>query len=221
MARLLSSTIVIGALTGAVIGGLGGRLAMRILFLTTGDSVKGIKSDDGFTIGRFTLGNTIGLVITCALLGVFAAVLYLLAQPFVSRLGALAPAAMALFYGVIATGVLVNPDNVDFSVLEPAILGLALFGVLFAAFGGVVCVLVNHAALKAPTSRRSWWLVAPPLVVLLFPPLLVLTIVIALLHPTNRTGRVWTVLGVGAWTTMAGMFTLGAAELARDTATLL
>ena len=43
--RLLSATIIIGAVSGAVIGGLGGRLAMRILFLTSGDAVKGLTND--------------------------------------------------------------------------------------------------------------------------------------------------------------------------------
>ena len=53
LVRVVSATIVIGAGSGAVIGGLGGRLAMRILFLTSGDGVKGLTSDDGFEIGRF------------------------------------------------------------------------------------------------------------------------------------------------------------------------
>ena len=46
--RLVAATIVIGAVCGAVIGGLGGRLAMRILFVTSDEAVKGLISDDGF-----------------------------------------------------------------------------------------------------------------------------------------------------------------------------
>ena len=49
--RLVSATIFIGAISGAVIGGLGGRLVMRILLLTSDDTVRGVTSDDGFEIG--------------------------------------------------------------------------------------------------------------------------------------------------------------------------
>src|SRR4051794_11667078 len=74
---------------------------MRILFLTTGDEVKGLESDDGFTIGQFTLSDTIGLVIVTAFLGIVAALLLLAARPFVVRFGALATPAMAIFYGIV------------------------------------------------------------------------------------------------------------------------
>src|SRR4029078_5656824 len=85
--RLLSATIIIGAISGAVIGGLGGRLAMRILLLTSDDSVEGLTSDYGFEIGRVTLSDTLGLVIVTAFIGVIAALLYLVVRPFVARLG--------------------------------------------------------------------------------------------------------------------------------------
>src|SRR6476659_2531024 len=70
--RLLSATIIIGEISGAVIGVLGVRVAMRILFVTSDDTVKGVISDDGFEIGRFTLSDTIGLVIVTALIGIIA-----------------------------------------------------------------------------------------------------------------------------------------------------
>ena len=221
LARLFSSTVVIGAVTGAVLGGLGGRLAMRILFLTSGDKVKGIESDDGFTIGQFTLADTIGLVILCTVLGVFAAMLFLLAQPFVERFGAFAVPAMALFYGVVAGAAIVNPDGVDFTVLEPVALAIVLFVAIFAGFGAIVSALVNRAAARSADSNRPWWLVAPPLVVLLFPPLMIVTVVVLLVHLADRTMPIWRVLHGGALTAMAAIFTLSAVNLASDAAELL
>ena len=61
--RLVSATVIIGAAAGALIGGVGGRIAMRVLMLTSDDTVRGLQSDDDFEIGRFTLANTIALLI--------------------------------------------------------------------------------------------------------------------------------------------------------------
>ena len=82
--RMVSATVIIGAGLGALIGGIGGRVAMRVLFATSGDGVKGVTSDDGFEIGRFTLASTFGLVVLTAFIGVLAALFYLVARPFVA-----------------------------------------------------------------------------------------------------------------------------------------
>src|SRR5262249_36438046 len=144
--RLLSATIVIGAVTGAVVGGLGGRLAMRLLFLTSDGAVKGVTSDDGFEIGRFTLSDTLGLVLVTALIGVAAALLFLLAEPFVARLGRAAVPTAALFYGVIGGAMMVHRDGVDFNVLEPVVLAIGSFVIICAGFGAIVAWLVPAAA---------------------------------------------------------------------------
>jgi hypothetical protein len=171
--RLVSATIVIGAISGAVVGGLGGRLAMRILFLTSDDTVRGVTSDDGFEIGRFTLSDTIGLVIVTALIGVFAALLYLVARPFVARLGRATVPTMAVFYGVIGGAMMVHRDGIDFHALEPAALAIVLFVAICGGFGAVVAYLVGSAAADgAWPQTRPWWLLGPPLLVLLFPPFL-------------------------------------------------
>jgi len=67
-----------------------------------------VSSDDGFEIGRSTLSDTIGLVIVTALIGVIAALLYLVARSFVARLGRAAVPVMALFYGVVGGAMMVT-----------------------------------------------------------------------------------------------------------------
>ena len=92
---------------------------MRILLLTSDDSVRGLTSDDGFEIGRFTLSDTLGLLLITALIGVVAALLYLVARPFVARLGRAAVPAMAVFYGVVGGAMMVHRDGIDFHALNP------------------------------------------------------------------------------------------------------
>jgi len=48
-------TALAGGIAGFVWGGVGGRVAMRIVFLTSDDTVRGVISDDGFEIGRISL----------------------------------------------------------------------------------------------------------------------------------------------------------------------
>ena len=55
VARLVLTGTAAGALAGAVVGGLGGRLVMLVLRLTSDPIVLGTTSDDGFEIGRFSV----------------------------------------------------------------------------------------------------------------------------------------------------------------------
>jgi hypothetical protein len=223
--RLLSAAIIIGAISGAVIGGLGGRLAMRILLLTSDDSVKGLTSDDGFEIGRFTLFDTLGLVIATAFIGVIAALLYLVVRPFVARLGSAAVPAMAVLYGVVGGAMMVHRDGIDFHVLEPAVLAIVLFVAICAGFGAAVAYLVGaSAADEAWPQKPPRWLLAPPLLVLLFPPFLIVAIAAVAVNragaAADRNDRRWHVVHVGAFVVMSGVLIVGAVDLARDTAAL-
>jgi hypothetical protein len=223
--RLVSATIIIGAVGGAIVGGLGGRIAMRILFLTSDEAVKGVTSDDGFEIGRFTLSDTIGLVIITMFIGVLAALLYLVAHPFVTRLGRARVPAMGVFYGVVGGALLVHTDGVDFRVLEPALLAVALFVAISAGFGAVVAHLVGLAAPDGAWPQTwPWWALGPPLLFLLLPPFLVVALLAVTVHYAGTTAgsttRWWRVAHGGAVAVMASVFVLGAIDLAKDAAEL-
>jgi hypothetical protein len=223
--RLLAATVLIGAATGAVIGGIGGRLAMRVLFLTSDSTVKGVTSDDGFEIGRFTLSDTAGLVVLTAVIGVVAALLYLVARPFLAPLGSAVVPAMAAFYGVLGGAMMVHRDGIDFKVLKPAALAIALFVAICAAFGALSARLVNSAATEGGwPQRRSWWLLGPPLILVLIPPFVVLAFAAVAFNWIATTGRShtsrWHVIQAAALAVMSGLFVLGAVDLARDTAAL-
>ena len=64
-----------GAVAGFVIGGVGGRLAMLLLRLTSPESVIGVISDDGFEIGVVTT-KTLNLLFGMTMLGAANGVLY-------------------------------------------------------------------------------------------------------------------------------------------------
>src|SRR4029079_17875202 len=64
-----------GAIAGALVGGVGGRLAMLLLRLTSPDHVVGMTSDDGFEIGVVS-ADTLQLVLAMALLGGINGIVY-------------------------------------------------------------------------------------------------------------------------------------------------
>jgi hypothetical protein len=83
-ATFLSRGLRWGLVTGAVIGGLGGRLAMLVLRLTSDGSLHGVKTNDGFVIGRFSR-ETLFLVVFAAQLGAVGGLVYLLIREWLPR----------------------------------------------------------------------------------------------------------------------------------------
>jgi hypothetical protein len=191
---------------------------MRVLFLTSDESVRGVTSDDGFEIGRFTLSNTIGLLIVTAFIGVIAALFLLLAHPFVAQLGRTAVPVMAVFYGVVGGAMMVHRDGIDFHALDPPWLAIALFVAICAGFGAAAAALIGAAAQAQAWPQR--WALGVPLLALLFPPFLLVAagaVLVnlgdAMLGPHHRW---WRVVRVGATVVMTAIFVIGALDLARD-----
>jgi hypothetical protein len=223
--RLLSATIAIGAVAGALIGGVGGRIAMRVLFVTSDDAIKGAISDDGFEIGRFTLGDTIALVIVTTFIGVIAALFFLVAWPFLARLGRATVPATAALYGTVGGAMMVHRDGIDFRLLEPVLLAIALFVGICAGFGAAVAHVVSRAAAPGawPQTLPRWLIAVPPLAVL-FPPFFPvaaagLAVNLAASYADDNPWW-WRLLQAGAYVVMAALFLVGLVDLVRDTAAL-
>ena len=73
--------VVAGIPYGVVVAGIGSRLAMLLLRVTSPDRVIGAQSDDDFTIGRFTIAGTYNLLLLGAVVGIIGAAAYRLVAP--------------------------------------------------------------------------------------------------------------------------------------------
>lgn len=136
-----------GAIAGFLVGGIGGRLAMLVLRLTSPDVVVGVTSDNGFEIGVVTF-DTLQLVLAMAMLGAINGVLYAALRGAISarlRLPLWTVSAAALGGATI-----VHEDGVDFTLLEPAALAIALFVLLPAAAAAFVVLLVERWSRMTP-----------------------------------------------------------------------
>jgi len=137
-----------GGLGGLLVGGAGGRVAMFVLRLTSDDSVRGIQSDDGFTIGRFDLLATMSLLFVTTLMGAIVGLIVVAGRPFFPRRGM--PLAWGLAGAITGGAILINKDGVDFTLLEPHLLAVALFIAIPAIGAGLIAWLTE-------VYPRFWW----------------------------------------------------------------
>ena len=141
-----------GAIAGALVGGVGGRLAMLLLRLTSPDDVIGMISDDGFEIGVFSF-DTAQLVLAMAMLGgdqrraLRCASQALSRGSYGCRSGRSSPPRSAARASSTTTG-----STSRF--LEPAALAIALFVLLPGAAAAVVVLLVERWMRVEPWSDR-------------------------------------------------------------------
>jgi hypothetical protein len=151
--RRVAAGVLGGLACGLAVGGIGGRLAMLLLRLTSDASVRGLKTDDGFTIGRFS-GDTVFLLLFTAALGVAGGLFYLAVRSwFPANRRTL---AMGIFGGVVGGALFVRPGGVDFTRLSPLALAIALFVALPAVYGAALSVLVERWHREESSLQRSW-----------------------------------------------------------------
>jgi hypothetical protein len=193
--RLAVGTAV-GWAAGALIGGVGGRAAMLILRLTSPSYVRGIESDDGFEIGAFT-GDTLFLVGLTAFAGAFLGAAYVALRRWLP--GSRRPTIVAVALGTVGGAAVIEPGGVDFTLLEPRWLAVALFVALPTAFGAVLAWGVERAISRVDRRSPAGWtfaiLLLPVVPVLALGPPGVLAALSALGWMAVRhwpaAGRVW------------------------------
>jgi hypothetical protein len=125
LARRLGIAVMAGALCGFVVGGIGGRLFMFVLAQLNPDAA-GVTSDDGFVMGRFTASGTINLLVVTTVIGVIGGLLFLALRGL--RFGPTWFRVLSMPVGatIVVGSMLVHSDGVDFTLLEPAWLAVAL-----------------------------------------------------------------------------------------------
>jgi hypothetical protein len=152
--RPLAAAIAAGFLAGVVVGGIGGRLAMLVLRLTSDPSLHGLKTDDDFTIGIVS-GATLFLLLLTATTGVFGGVVYVVVRSWLPR-GA-RPWIFGALIGIVGGAIVIRPGGVDFTLLDPLPLAVAMFIALPAAYGIVVSLLTERFLLRwQPGGWRDW-----------------------------------------------------------------
>jgi hypothetical protein len=153
-AAWLGAGVMGGFVCGLLVGGVGGRLAMFVLRLTSAPSLHGIETDDGFTIGVFSTATLFLLGVTSAL-GILGGLLYLIARGwFPSRWRV---PAMSLFYGTVGGAGVIRPGGRDFTLLSPLPLAIAMFVAIGVGYGVMMPLVVEWLLGDDSWVRRTRW----------------------------------------------------------------
>ncbi|MGH9278316.1 MAG: hypothetical protein ACRD12_09435, partial [Acidimicrobiales bacterium] len=167
--------LIAGAGAGVLVAGGGGRLVMRLLAVTAGDSAQGQITEAEEVVGRITVGGTIGFIVFAGVFFGFASgAVYLLIHQWLpsGRLGGLLYGG--LLWAVAATRMEpLRADNPDFFIVGPGWLSVLAFSTVVLLHGMLVVALASRLS-------RSLPLIAPKLrAILAYSPLLILFPIVA------------------------------------------
>lgn len=164
--RALGRSAAAGVLAGLLVGGLGGRVVMRISAIAA--DIDGALTEGGNRVGDVTVEGSIALIIFGGgLTGAVGGLILFTIGPWLPRRTSWRAASFALALPVMTGATIVAAENRDFLILDPPELNIAMFLVLFAAFGAVA-VLIDEAldgvmprpAPAPPTPRRRYEAIA-------------------------------------------------------------
>ena len=216
-ARRASTAVVAGLSMGALIGGIGGRIAMFVLRVTSNATLHGAETDDGFIIGQVS-GATLFLVVATSILGVFGGIFYLAVRSWVQERWR--AALFGVFGGIVGGAAVIRPGGIDFTLLDPLPLAIAMFIALPAVYGVAVSRMVERwlRGDSGPGASQAWVLGLIPLVLLvLFGPVgfEVVVAIPALWFVHRKAPRVASLWGSPAvvWTGRAGLIAVTAVSL--------
>jgi hypothetical protein len=163
MAATLRQTAIVVAgcgIAGALVGGIGSRLVMRLAALAAPE-VRGTLTESGNVIGEITLRGTIGLMLFAGVGSVIlGAGAFTVARPWLPRSTALRGLVFGGFLLALTGSNVVDPTNADFVILGDRVLNVAMLSSLFIAFGlvasGAVAFLEGRVPPSAALSPRMW-----------------------------------------------------------------
>lgn len=215
-----------GGLGGLLVGGIGGRLAMFVLRLTSSDSVRGIESDDGFTIGRFDLTSTLSLLLVTTIMGAVVGLLVVAGRPFFPRRGM--PIAWGVAGAITGGAILIQKDGVDFTLLEPQLLAVILF-IAIPAIGASLIAWLTQIYPRFWWRRRKPTLLASVAMLPLVPafPIAIAAVLVgaiwlsAMQFSFGRAFPAWRPARIAAIVVFSLIVVMGLNDLVRDTRAIL
>ena len=152
--RYVLTALVVALLVGVFcVGGLS-RLAMSLL-ASRNPRAHGRLSDDGFEMGVVTLDGSLNLASVGVAIGVIGWLTYLVARPLLFGPAWFQWFCISVPPGVVAANLVVHPAGVDFTLLGPLWLAVALFVAVPATYGPLMHAVMLRVA-GAPPGAGLW-----------------------------------------------------------------
>jgi hypothetical protein len=154
-ATTLGAGVSAGFLAGVLVGGVGGRLAMLLLRVTSDPALHGVSTDDGFTIGRVSTQSLFLLGVTAGL-GMAGGLFYLVVRRWIPPTWRIP--IMCVFFALVGgAGIVGTPSEVDFTLLSPLPLAVGLFIAIPAVYGAAMPWLTERLLREDSILRRTRW----------------------------------------------------------------
>lgn len=139
--RFAAPLLLAGLVAGALVLGIGSRLAMRLGGFLADDSAIGLLTENGNRIGQTTLAGTVALFVAGSVAGVPVAGAYGILRPVLPTSRRWRILAFATVATAALGRVFVDPGNIDFRLLEPLLVNVVMFAVMAPLLGVAVVVL--------------------------------------------------------------------------------
>lgn len=153
-ARTLAVVTLVGIGCGILTVGLLSRLAM-LLLARLNPAATGVTSDDGFVMGQFTLSGSLNLLLVAGpFFGVLGAGFYVALRGLRIGPGWFQLLSISLGPAIVVGAVIVHTTGVDFVLLEPLWLTVALFVLLPAVYVVMLSVIAERLLERWPEPRR-------------------------------------------------------------------
>lgn len=228
-ARTLGTISVVGVVCGWFVAGVLGRLAMMLLS-SLNPVARGLTSDDGFVMGRFTVSGSLNLLFLAGtVLGLLGAGLYTALRGLTTGPAWFRLLSISVGAGVVVGSQLVHSDGVDFRVLEPLWLAVGLFVLLPMVYVALLSaisegLLARDQPLPLPVVAAGLlaWVVVFPLLPLVAA--LAVGLVALLLAERTPTGHRVVSSSAGPWLLRLGLtvlFGLAVVQIASTVAVLI
>jgi hypothetical protein len=165
---------IAGALAGLLVGGIGGRIVMRLSAIAGGPEVAGAITENGATVGEITAEGTMALLLFGGLFsGISGGVILAMVAPWLRWAGAVRGLVFGVFVLAVAGPAVIDASNFDFLILQPAWLNVVMFSALFLLFGVAAVILLDGLERRPSTSRGG-------IALLLYSPLLAVGSLVAI-----------------------------------------
>jgi hypothetical protein len=161
MVRPIALLGLASLISGIVVGGIGGRVVMSVSARAAGEEMIGRVTENGNVVGEFTVGGTIALIVFVGLLGgMLASVAVVASDPWLRWLGPF----RGIGFGLVVLAVFGYDTfaSIDFLILDPVSLNVAMFLALIIGFGLAVVGFQRllDRKLPGPTDREQMgWII--------------------------------------------------------------
>ncbi len=153
LGRHLAAASLAGLITGIVVGGLLGRVVMRISGFLAGPGLVGVQTANGNRVGTITLEGTLAIVVFVGVgVGLVGGMVYAVTEPWLRPFGRWRGLVFGVALLAAAGSTVIESGNVDFIRFGPPALNVAMFGALFVLFGVAIAWLFDRvtAVIRRP-----------------------------------------------------------------------